>query len=332
MAAQLLWFLGSALVVVGAGIVLSRTADCIAERTGFGRLAVGVVLLAGATTLPEIFRSASAVRLGAPDMAVGTIIGSCTQNILLLALMDLVHHLEYRQGLSTRLVIGHSRAATLSIIVLAVTALALHLGHMPSLWGVGVAPVLVAAIYLAGLRMAVRVGEEAPATPPTLPSPATCAMSLGRALLWFGVAALALVLAAPRLAGAAEALATASGLGLTFFGTIFVTLVTCLPEAVASFTALRLGAYDLAVGNLFGSNAFNVTLILLLDVVHRSGPILEAVSKTHLVSALVGIVLTGIALQNILTRDERRSWLVEPDAVVLLLAYLAGVGVIYLAR
>lgn len=332
MVGHFLWFLGSAVVVILAGIVLSRTADCIAERTGFGRLAVGVVLLASATTLPEIFTTISAVRLGAHDMAVGTMLGSCTQNLLILGLLDLFHHFEHRRGLSTRIVVGHTRAATLSIILLAIAGASVYLRLPMSIFNVGVGTLLLGAVYLTGLRVATKVGEEPAIAPPTLPSPTTCDMSLRRALTGFVVAAVVLALAAPRLATSAEAIALGTGLGLTFFGTVFLTMVTCLPEGVASFTAMRMGAYDLAVGNLFGSNAFNVTVLLLLDVAYRPGPILSAVSTAHVVTVLVAIALTGIALQNILTRDEQRSWLVEPDAAVLLLAYLIGVGVIYAAR
>lgn len=332
MVAHILWFVGSAIVVIAGGIVLSRTADCIAERTGFGRLAVGVVLLASATTLPEIFTTVSAVRLGAHDMAVGTLLGSCTQNLLILGLLDLFHHIEHRRGLSTRIVVGHTRAATLGIILLALAAASIYLRLPVSIFNVGVGTLFLGAVYLTGLRVATKVGEEPAVVPPTLPSPGACNMSLRKALFGFGIAALVLALAAPRLASSAEAIAVASGLGLTFFGTIFLTIVTCLPEGVASFSAMRMGAYDLAVGNIFGSNAFNVTVLLVLDVAYRSGPILSAVSTSHIVTALVAIALTGIALQNILTRDERRSWLVEPDAAVLLLAYLIGVGVIYAAR
>lgn len=332
MIGHLLWFIGSAVVVILAGIVLSRTADCIAERTGFGRLAVGAVLLAGATTLPEIVTDIAAIRLGAPDLAVGDIFGSCLMNLLILTLLDMAHRIRYGERLVTRIVVGQTRAAMLSVVMLAVVGAAIQTRLGLDLAGVGVGTLLATAVYLSNLRIATRHGELPAEAPPTLPTAASSCMTLRNALLGFGAGALAVALAGPQLARAGEAIATATGLGETFFGTIFLALATSLPELVASFSALRLGAYDLAVGNIFGSNAFNVAALLLFDIAHREGPLLAAVSPSHLVTVLVVIAVTGIAVQSILTREERRIWLWERDAAAMILAILAGVALIYVAR
>lgn len=332
MIGHLLWFIGSAVVVILAGIMLSRTADCIAERTGFGRLAVGAVLLAGATTLPEIVTDIAAIRLGAPDLAVGDIFGSCLMNLLILTLLDMAHRIRYGERLVTRIVVGQTRAAMLSVVMLAVVGAAIQTRLGLDLAGVGVGTLLATAVYLSNLRIATRHGELPAEAPPTLPTAASSCMTLRNALLGFGAGALAVALAGPQLARAGEAIATATGLGETFFGTIFLALATSLPELVASFSALRLGAYDLAVGNIFGSNAFNVAALLLFDIAHREGPLLAAVSPSHLVTVLVVIAVTGIAVQSILTREERRIWLWERDAAAMILAILAGVALIYVAR
>lgn len=328
--AHIVWFLGSAAAVIAAGIMLSRTADAIAERSGFGHLAVGVVLLAGATTLPEIVTSISAIRLGVPDLAVGNILGACLMNMLILGLLDLLHHAGHRRGLIAGIAVGHARAATLSIILLGVTAVAIITGISIRIGHVGVSTVLLAAIYLMGIRIATRHAEDAPQR--TSPEPGTSGMTMRAAVIGFMACAGLLLLACPRLAASAEAIATATGLGATFFGTVFVAMVTTLPEFVATLTALRIGAYDLGVGNLFGSNVFNVSLLFLFDVVYTDGPILLAVTGTHALTALVVIVITGVALLSLLAREERRVWLIEPDAVAILAAGLIGVGLVYAGR
>jgi cation:H+ antiporter len=68
-----------------------------------------------------------------------------------------------------------------------------------------------------------------------------------------------------------------------------VATATSLPELVSSLAAVRLGAFDLAVGNLFGSNVFNMGVLFLLDIVHQPNPLLSAVSVTHTVAALLSI-------------------------------------------
>ena len=91
------------------------------------------------------------------------------------------------------------------------------------------------------------------------------------------IAAVIILTAAPFLVMAAEGIATESGLGETFVGASFLALATSLPELATALAAVRIGAYDLAVGALLGSNAFNMAIIFVADLAYTSGPILSAV-------------------------------------------------------
>lgn len=108
--------------------------------------------------------------------------------------------------------------------------------------------------------------------------------------------------------------------------------MTSLPELTAGLATLRIGAHDLAVGNLFGSNVFNVAVLFLLDAADGRGPILAQVEPGHAVTALVAIILTGLAMQVTIAHQERRVWLAKPEAVALLAAFAVGVGVMYVVR
>jgi cation:H+ antiporter len=328
---ELIRFFVSTGFVVAAGIVLSRTADAIAERTGFGRLAVGVVLLAGATTLPEIITDITAVRIDAPDLAVGDIAGSCVMNLLILALLDIWHHRLYGSGLLSRVVVTHSRAAALSIILLGVAGVAVLSRLTLAIGHVGIGTILIFGVYLAGLRSTMAVGV--PGTETAESDDAHHApMKLSSAIIGFSLGAVAIALSGPVLARSAEHLAEASGLGQTFFGSIFLAIITSLPELVASFTAVRIGAHDLAVANLFGSNAFNMAVLLLFDLFYVKGPLLASVEARHAITVFVAIIMSGLALQVTVSRGERRVWVFERDAVALIVAFVLGVGVIYVAR
>jgi cation:H+ antiporter len=144
----------------------------------------------------------------------------------------------------------------------------------------------------------------------------------------FAAAAVTLLAAGPELAHVADELATQSGLGRTFVGTAFVALTTSLPELVASIAAVRLGAFDLAIGNTFGSNAFNMVLFVPLDAFH-DGPLFTAVSSAHAVTALAVIVATAIAVLGQLYHEERRIPVFEPDAVLVLLVVLGALAMVY---
>jgi len=112
-------FLASGVVVVFAGTALARSADAIAETTKVGRLWIGSVLLAGATSLPELATDISAVRMGAPDLAVGDLFGSSMANMLILAVIDL---LPPRRQVLQHAAFDHALAAGLAISLNAMAA------------------------------------------------------------------------------------------------------------------------------------------------------------------------------------------------------------------
>ena len=123
-------------------------------------------------------------------------------------------------------------------------------------------------------------------------------------------------------------IAEISGLGNSFVGTTFVAFSTSLPELVASLTALRMGAHDLAIGNIFGSNAFNMLLLLPLDLVH-DGPILRDVSKGHAITCVAAVIATMIVVLGQLYHVESRKRFVEPDASLVLIVVFGSLWLIY---
>jgi cation:H+ antiporter len=134
----ILTFLGSAAVIVVAGTFLSKFADAIADLTGFGRLLIGSVLLAGATSLPELTVDISAVRLGAVDLAVGDLLGSSLMNLLILALLDLTYH--SRGKMLSRQAAAHALSGTLAAALTALVGVGLLTGKALapySLLGIG---------------------------------------------------------------------------------------------------------------------------------------------------------------------------------------------------
>ena len=117
MTTAVLQFVLLAAVIIAAGSVLTRCADAIAELTGLGRLLVGSVLLAGATSLPELTVDLSAIRLNLPDLAVGDLVGSSLMNLLILAVMDLSH--RSRGRMLSRAAAAHALSGTLTIALTA---------------------------------------------------------------------------------------------------------------------------------------------------------------------------------------------------------------------
>lgn len=335
MGSTLLQFILSAIVIVIAGTVLTRCADAIADLTGMGRLLVGSLLLAGATSLPELMIDLHAIRLGAVDLAVGDLMGSNLFNLLILAMLDLSRR---SQGhMLSRAAAAHALSATMSIALVALATLSIMLGqrlaHL-TLLGVSAGSLAILITYVGGLRL-VFYDQQFVAQEPDDQSHGVLLpagrMTLSRAIVGFVGAALAIVIAAPFLAGAADQLATFTGLGRTFIGTTLVALSTSLPEFVASFTAIRMGAFDLALGNVFGSNAVNMLLLVPLDVVYDTS-LFAAVSSVHALTGVATILVTAVAILGQLYHAERRIRFLEPDAALVILLILGTLGMLYYLR
>jgi len=314
-------FVASGAVVVVAGSVLTRQADLISELSGVGRLWVGAVLLAGATSIPELTTNVSAVMLDAPNLAVGNLFGSSLANMLILALIDLA---SPRARALKRATLGHALIACLALSLNATAAIFVLSGWDLTVGGLSPAGAVLALGFVAGMRVIYR--QEAGGLDPSLRAREQAAQRSTRPTLWaaalrFAAAAAAVCAAAPWFAWSAKAIAEQTGLGTTFVGTWLVGIATSLPELVSSMAAIRLGAYDLAVGNLFGSNAFNMALFLPLDLARPGSSIFAGLDPGHASSALFAVVLMSLGLAAIIYRAERRYVMIEPDSLLMLCVY-----------
>jgi cation:H+ antiporter len=237
--------------------------------------------------------------------------------------------------------LDHALYASLAIILTAVAALSVLTGGGPAIGGVSTSSLLLLATYALGSRVVFRhsslaraatetiemSGEALATTPPSEPTQASTP-SLRRAMWMFIAGAVVLVIAAPAFAWSAKGVAAATGLGATFIGTWLVGFSTSLPELVTSLAAVRLRAYDLAVGNLFGSNAFNMAVFPLLDAVSSTGPVFGVIAAAHAISALVAIGLMGIALAALVHRVRGRLSLLEPSSALIFIGYVLGLAVV----
>lgn len=312
-------FLATGAMVVVAAAFLTRFADDLAIGTGLGRVWAGALLLAVATSLPELATDLTAVRMGLPDLAVGDLFGSSLANMVILAIVDLAPPRGRLLGGANP---SHAVTAAQAIVLNALAALFVLLAPTGEVLGVGLGPATLLAAYLLGARVLFR------SAPPS-PGPAdTARRSVGRAVAGFLVCAATVFLAAPTFAHAAAGIAQETGLGETFVGTALVGLSTSLPELVACVSAARLRAFDLAVGNLFGSNAFNMAVFVALDLAHP-GSLFAALDPAHALSALLAVVLMGLGIAAMGYRRDPAIPILDPDSVAILLVYLAGMGLLY---
>lgn len=300
-------------VILVTGARLSRYADLIGVRTGLGGAWIGLVLLASVTSLPELVTGLSAILVvGQPDLAVGSALGSCIYNLMIIAVLDFVH----RPGtIYSGIQHSHSLSAGFGVILLGGVGSALFIQQnlMPVAIGpVGPYAIVAPLIYMIAMRSVFfferRENEaytEELAEAHALAA-GTKGWGLGRLSAWFAFNALLLVAAATALPVIGEALAVSMGWHETFIGTIVLAFVTSVPEIVISVEAVRIGAVDLAIGGVLGSNLFDLIIIAVEDFAYVDGPILAAIQSDHLLTSIAALTMTGIVLVGLCARPRAR--------------------------
>jgi cation:H+ antiporter len=319
-------FVVSSAVVVVAGARLARDGDTIADRTGLGATWVGAILVAGATSLPEVATDISAVRQGEANLAIGDLFGSSMMNMLILAVADLLT----RQARFTEVPVNQALVGALAISVTSIAAAGVLMGDDFTVFGVGWAPLAIGVMYVAGMRILYRNRELASGSGREGRRDREI-RDLRRAIIGFTIAAAIILLVAPRLAGSAATLAEQWGIASGFFGMVFLAAATSLPEAAVVFAATRSGSHDLAVGNLLGSNGFNMLIFLILDVVDGPGSFLAQVDMGVVMGAVFATLLMAEVLIDMLNRAEHRVWYLETGPALMGLTYAAGLFLTYRA-
>ncbi len=337
-------------IIIGAGVVLAKSGDRIADVTGLGGLLIGMVLVAAATSLPEIAVAVSAVVVeDSPDLAIGNLLGSNMANMALLAIVDLV----WRGQVWHRVGAGHARTAAVAIALTAVATLAIIRPFELAIGWVGIESIVIFIGFVSLIAWTHRSsvptvpgsdighaadraeGDLRPAADAERQPQASSRMAVLRSirgdLTKFGAAALVILVSAPFLVDAADGIGREAQLGESFVGASFLAFSTSLPELATAVAAVRIGAFDLAVGSLLGSNAFNMAIILIVDVFYTQGPILAAV---HPIEAFVGvsaILLMAIVVAGIIHGGRTRASRLEPGSGMTLVAYFILMYMIFAA-
>jgi cation:H+ antiporter len=313
-----------------AGPVLTRYGDVIARLTGLSRSWIGLVLIATATSLPELFTGISAVTAAdAPNIAVGDVLGSCVFNLAMLVLLD---ELSRGEPLYRRIDQGHILTAGFGVILigavgafllLSQSALAFQALHIS-----GYTPFII-VIYLVAMRAAFVYERRRPRLTDFIRMEG--GITLRSAVLRYAAAAGVVVVAGSWLPFVGQEIAATMGWKTTFVGTLFIAGATSVPELVVTVSALRLDAIDIAIGSLLGSNLFDILILAVDDLAYRKGPLLSAVSPAHAITAFAAAVMTGIFIVAMLYKPETRlrgtiGWI----SLSLLVVYLFSAYASYL--
>jgi cation:H+ antiporter len=323
-------FAGAAIVVWIAGTRIAGYADAIATRTGVGQAVIGMLLLGGVTSLPEFAVASTAALAGHPALSVNDVLGSAAINVLIIALADAAIG---RDAITS--VLGAPRVllqAVLGIVLLSLAAAAALGPPLPFL-GASAWTWCMALAYLGAAWLIARSKSGAawrPAGEARQPQADDGEQQALKPLVAKTVVAAAAVLVAGYfLTRSGNALAEQTGLGTNFFGAVALAGATSLPEVSTVVAAVRLGRYEMALSDIFGTNLFNVLVLFVADLLYDGPPVLSQVGAFAAVGALLAVMLTALFLAGMIERRDRTVLRMGWDSLGAILLYGAGLLVLY---
>jgi cation:H+ antiporter len=336
----LLIFLAGAAATWAAGITLSKATDALDSRLGLGDAVGGLVLLAIAGSLPELAITVSAASQGNLGLAAGNLIGGIAVQTMVLLLCDIAvgpqRPLTFLVGRLTPVLEG-----LLVAIVVAGVEMGALLKPTTAIAGtVSPASVGIVVFWLVGLyainraakdpRWSVTMPGSQPGrrrrerAQPDQPHPYAGSSTLRVAAI-FGLASLVTLAAGVALEVTGNDLANRVGVNGVIFGATVLATATALPEISSGIAAVRLGDNSLAMGDIFGGNAFQVCLFLVADLV-AGKPVLPSAGNLNAWLAALGVALTAIYGFGVISRPEHCRYRLGPDSLLALALFGLGIA------
>jgi cation:H+ antiporter len=327
-------FIVCAALIFWAGSLLSKYGDVIAEKTSLGRAWIGAILIAGVTSLPELSSGVSAVAwLNAPNLAAGAVLGSCLFNLALIAMIDLA----YQPGrVLAKAQEVHILSGGLGVLMLGMVAMGVLIGPVLNgfgIFGVSILSVVILLLYAIGGKMI--AGLEKERAGEVLEKEAVeggyARISTQRAYFVFILSGVAVIVLGMWLASIGDRLAVITGLSRSFVGNLFLAMTTSLPEIAASLAAIRLGAIDLAIGNVLGSNLFNITLFFVYDLADGQGNFWASLTTANAFAAVMTIMMTGVVIISLMYRASPKTpYRISWDGLAIVGMYIGSIALLYI--
>lgn len=325
-------FIVSAIIIFFAGKKLSYYGDQLAEKTGLSKGWIGLILMASVTSLPELMVGiSSAAIVKSADLAVGDILGSCAFNLGILALMDaFVPKRKPLLGLASP---SHMLNAGLGILMMTLVGFAFFTpnGFTIVPW-ISIMSVVFFIVYLLAVRIIYnneKHHQKEEFFKIEVPGADIKVLSKRHIVSNYTAFAAVIILAALALPFFADHIAAQTGLEKTFVGTFMLAVSTSLPEIAVSVTAVRMGSVDMAVGNLLGSNIFNILILAIDDIFYRKGVLLEDASDAHIFSVLSTIMMSAVVVIGLSYHAKGKRFWLAWDAVVIFLVYIINLVILF---
>jgi cation:H+ antiporter len=324
-------FVAAAVSVWWAGARVTRYADAISEITGLGEALVGLLLLAGITSLPEIAVSLTAGVTGNAGLAVSNLLGGVALQVVIIAIGDALLRGHAMTSKIARPVI--LLQAVFCCLLLCIVAAAVLIGDV-GVMGVGLCSttIFVAGVFMLWLISRYKRSQtwrpdpepqheegEQEGKPETLRRAVSLTSAVGAIILVAGFL----------LANTGEAIAGQTGISENFVGATLVGIATSLPEISTVVAAVRIERYMMAFSDIFGTNMFDLMLIFLIDLAYPGPAVINEQGTFAAFGATLGTAVTLIYVAGLIERRNKTVMRLGIDSWAVVAVYLCGVAGLY---
>ena len=291
--------------------------DILASITGLGRLFVGSILVALATSLPELSANISAVLLDPPNpaLALGDILGSNMVNMLIFGSVALIFG---GKTVIDQISSSQIYLASLSIFMTIIVLVVALINFSYSFFNVGLSSLIIIIFYIVGLRLTYALKPEEEEDDEDVE------ISSKKAWLYFISISIGVIFSGYFLAYSVDNISHETGVASSTLGIIVSSIVTSMPEASAFFASVRLKAADLGVAGLFGSCVFNVTIIFYTDIFYI-GNIVQQFENSHIIATFTGLFLISLAGLAVYLKSKARGFIINSTLASIVLVYAVGI-------
>jgi cation:H+ antiporter len=335
-------FAAAAVAVWLAGVRITRYANVISDKTGMGQALIGLLLLGGVTSLPELAVAVTSSISGDDSLAVNGMLGGIAMQVTILAVADaLIGRRALTSVIPDSVVILQGG---LKILLLSIVAAAIVVGDVPILF-VGLWMWLLAIVMGISMWVLSRAQGEKPWVPDDSDiskekereqakkeAEKEKDKSLNWAVTRAAIAGVVIVVAGYVLSRSADAIAEATGLGQSYVGLVFLAIATSLPEVSTVFSAMRAGLHTMAMSDIFGTNLFDISFLFVIDITGGGDAVINSAGRFEAFAALIAISVTAIFLVGLAERRNRTVFRMGYDSLAVMATYLAGLIILYFLR
>ncbi|MCA1368529.1 sodium:calcium antiporter [Bradyrhizobium sp. BRP14] len=335
-------FAGAAVSVWMAGVRITSHANVISEKTGVGQAFIGVALLGGITSLPELAVAVTSALSGDASLAVNSILGGIAMQVAILALADaLIGRKALTSVIPDPVVMlqGGFKILLLSIVTasivvgdVAVLSTGLWMWLLAAVTGLALWVLSRAQHgrpWIANDEEVTRENEEERARQEAKEGKK---QSLSAAASAAAVCGGVIVVAGYLLSRTGDAIAEVSGLGQSFVGAVLVAVATSLPEVSTVFAATRAGLYTMAMSDIFGTNLIDLSFLFVIDVTGGADAVMNGAGRFETFAALIAITVTAVFFIGLVERRDRTVLRMGYDSFAVLIIYLASLVAFYFLR